>query len=295
MCLIIHREANRRKPNKAARLPYEVMSHNRWANPDGFGVAWRDKEGLKYEKFGIGHEQYDMFEQLVFELDARGSIEYVAHYRKATQGPPCQALSHPYEYNDPKEGKTLVFHNGIININAATNESDTEVFVRDILANLPSRWWADDGIRNLVEVSIGWSRLLLMTENETVRLEGESSNSWRKENGIWYSTSPLWGSYGTGKGSYTEAYLYADTDDWEESDILKAGERALIPIHTGFVDGGHEVSLIVGTEEKEADDLMTAWAKCNDCGAHGEMWMVGTTPFFGIAHKDITDEAALLA
>ena len=183
MCLIIHREAGKRTSN----VPESILDHNRYQNPDGFGVAWRTSKGLEYEKFDKGADEYQKFKDLVLTLD-KTEVEYVAHFRKATHGPVCRELSHPFEYQDTRVGQVLVFHNGIIDIDTDKGESDTSQFVKTVLANMQTKWWRKPAYRFLIEKSIGWSRLLIMTKTETIRL---NAKDWKQENGIYYSCAPM--------------------------------------------------------------------------------------------------------
>jgi hypothetical protein len=213
MCMIAHRFLSAK--GKGANIPNYVIDTAITRHPDGYGVAWRDpKEGLLYEKFGPQEKQE--FRAFLKELDGDKNIEYVAHFRFATHGPLDADHSHPYEYSDPdpKVGGVLVFHNGIISgVTTTKLESDTEVFVRDYLAKLPSRWWTNAGIRKLVDHMGGWSRLVLMTAHETVNLNHYAGE---EDGGLWYSSDhrPAQSYSGKGGGKYSGALLGLD-DEWE--------------------------------------------------------------------------------
>lgn len=177
------------KPGKAggANIPHEVIDTAIGRHADGFGVAWREvgadgQPTLRVEKYGPDGAK--AFRKMLKRVDRSGS-EYVAHFRFATQGPKVQRLAHPYEYDDPIEGRVLVFHNGIINIKAESHESDTQVFVERVLAELPSGWWRTPALKYLVTAAIDWSKLVIMTATETVNLH-ESRGDW--DGGIWYSS-----------------------------------------------------------------------------------------------------------
>jgi predicted glutamine amidotransferase len=181
VCMIAHRPV---KGERGSNIPQQVIDTALVRHPDGFGAAWRTDEGLRYAKFAPNEKRE--FAQFLRDLDKHSGVEYVAHFRYATHGPEDQAHAHPYMYEDPQEGPVLVFHNGVIDIVTKADESDTEVFVRDVLARLPSAWWRDGALRYLVNGSIGWSKLVLMTETETVNLQ-ETSGKW--DGGLWYSSN----------------------------------------------------------------------------------------------------------
>ncbi|MGH7489045.1 MAG: class II glutamine amidotransferase [bacterium] len=168
-------------------MPKSVLETALNRHPDGYGVAWREPGvGLQVEKFGP--QDRKAFRALIRKLDQRKGLEYVCHFRQATHGPVAQSHAHPYEYTDPKYGRVLVFHNGIVSVTTKQGESDTEVFTRDILAHLPSGWWRNIAMLDLVSLAGGWSRFVVMTETETINID-ESSGTW--DGGLWYSSNHL--------------------------------------------------------------------------------------------------------
>lgn len=288
MCLIIHREAGKR----ANSVPDKVLEFNRKSNPDGFGIAWRDTNGLQYEKFGSGAEEYAKFESLVRTIDAT-EFEYVAHFRKATHGPVCKELSHPFEYRDSRAGQVLVFHNGIISIQAPKGESDTSQFVKSVLANMQSKWWKKPAYRFLVEQSIGWSRLLIMTKTETIRL---NAKDWECTDGIFYSCKPL-PSYSSGGWKSDNKYVFGgtvngmttddddDDDEYEEFDYMKGvGIAVKDAAPAGWPNGGHWVVPTTTETDKDTDDV---WgnAKCTVCNVTGEYFVIEGDEYINVNHK----------
>jgi len=182
MCMIAYRPAG-----KAGHMPHDVVQTAMSRHPDGFGIAWRDKSGLHVEKYGPSKRGKAHFRRTVQRVDRAGA-EYVAHFRWATHGPKDAEHAHPYEYNDPdpKVGKVLLFHNGIIDIATTPRESDTEVFTRDVLTRLESRWWTNPALVYLVTEAIGYSKLTIMTAKETVNLHPKRGD-W--DGGVWYSSN----------------------------------------------------------------------------------------------------------
>jgi Glutamine amidotransferases class-II len=224
MCLIVHRTVN--SPNGGSNLPNRVIEHNRKKNGDGFGIAWRDpKKGLLSQKFGP--KAFDAFHKLLKTIDKRTTVEYVAHFRMATHGPACEALSHPFTYEDDKDGEIMMFHNGIISIDTNAQESDTEVFVRDIASRLGPRWWTKPHLRYLVEEAVGWSRLLIMTAHETVRL---NAKAWSVENGIYYSAEPVpvYATQSSSSSWYSEGRWVRETSKDTDAKHLKMVDGKLI-------------------------------------------------------------------
>lgn len=290
------------KPGKnGANIPHEVIDLAMIRHADGFGVAWREfgADGaphLKVEKFGPANRK--QFRKALKRVDRSGS-EYVAHFRFATQGPRVQSLAHPYEYVDPNEGRVLVFHNGVIDIRAEKHESDTEVFVRDVLATLPSAWWRDPAMRFLVTAAIDWSKLVIMTATETINLH-DSRGGW--DGGIWYSsehkayklTAAIYGSaIGTQtvivppKSAVASAQvLLPSTTDWEfeaDTDEWEGTHRARYA--PGLMHAGHKVSEIVVIDRSRDGD----WAggvTCDECQTVGDAYVIEGTVFMDLSHYD---------
>jgi hypothetical protein len=295
MCLIIHRE-------QGSNVPNDVLEYNRKKNPDGFGLAWRDDEGLHHRKYAP--TDYDAFHAMLKRLDRNANIEYVAHYRFATHGPACERLSHPFPYEDENGEKVLVFHNGIIPISAPKDESDTSYFVEKVLSKLPNGWWNNPAQVFLVESAISYSRLLIMTATETVRL---NERAWQKKGGILYSTDP-----GPAKPAWTpqstpNVVKYTPPKEWTKPEKKhkhgksKNDVRSTDSRNFGFEDPddddvqgwrhmGHWVESL-DTEKLDGDSGDVACAAvCVDCNTMGEVYIIGGTTFIDISHGLDSDD-----
>lgn len=287
MCMIAHRFLS--KKGKGSNIPNTVIDTALTRHPDGYGVAWRDPEyGLVYEKFGPT-ERAD-FRALLKEIDSDKSIEYVAHFRYATHGPEDKDHAHPYVYEDPDPavGRVLVFHNGIIGgVTTKPSESDTEVFVRDWLAKLPSRWWTSAGIRKLVDHMGGWSKLVLMTDTETVNLNHYSGE---EDGGLWYSSEHRGWSYGTGYSTGG----WGDDDDWESGTYRTAApvmtKSAEIGVTTNprgnvgvWMHQGHELSPLQ-TFDFSKDGDYECGVVCDTCGTAGDVYIIDGKAYIDIPH-----------
>lgn len=182
MCMIALRPVG--EAGRGSNMPNSVIDTAMSRHPDGFGMAWREDGVLRIAKYGPSGRK--AFRKELKRLDRRADIEYTAHFRWATHGPKDAEMAHPYTYEDPEEGTVAVIHNGVIDIKTTPKESDTYAFVNQVLARLPSRWWANPALVFLVNQSIGWSRLVIMTARETVNLQ-EEDGEW--DGGIWYSSN----------------------------------------------------------------------------------------------------------
>lgn len=188
MCLIAYvKPASEGAPR--ASLSAETIDLAFQRNPDGFGVAWRAGDELFARKWAPA----DKAEGRAFLLELQANplvTSIVAHWRFATCGAKDAARAHPFEIVDPDDriGPYLIFHNGTIDLTTRGAESDTQVFVEQVVSELPSRWWESAAYRWLVGESIGWSRLLVYTI-DGVTILNEEAGKW--DGGIWYSSSYL--------------------------------------------------------------------------------------------------------
>lgn len=286
MCLIAHREAG-----SNVNIPNSVIDHNIRKNPDGFGLAWRSQKGdLRFKKFAP--QETKTFKKLLKRVDAIKGIEYVAHWRLATHGPICKEMSHPFTY-ETDGVQTLVFHNGIIQNSPPKDESDTSYFVKEVLSGLVPMWWRNPAYTNLVERYIGWSRLLIMTPNETFRMV---ERDWKKVGGLFYSIDPLppSSSYHPTTPSSGKGYSAADAwKTWEDnlSDDSEfgfdAGDSDLLPTDfpLDYLHEGHQVSRM--TEHKPLDFAGEWQGKviCNPCKTMGTYYRISGQTFTELAHK----------
>lgn len=307
MCMIAHRFLGPK--GKGSNIPNAVIDTAIARHGDGFGIAWRDPErGLVYDKFGKTLAEKAAFRALLKEIDAMNTVEYVAHWRWATHGPEDADHAHPYMYEDPDPtvGTVLVFHNGIISgVTTTQLESDTEVFVRDYLAKLPSRWWDNVGIRKLVDHMGGWSKLVLMTQDETINLNHYSGE---EDGGLWYSS----------EHRPTKGYNYRwdDEDDWEgyEKYGMNAysgkGDAAQRPYESNYTASksadigetthprtnsevwmhqGHELSCLQKFDFTKDGDYEVS-VVCDTCGTAGDVYIIDGKAYIDIPHAwDVKD------
>lgn len=293
MCLIIHRAPN------TGHVPDEIVEFNLNFNPDGFGIAWKKEGKLHFRKFAP--KDWRAFSDLLFELDADESIEYGAHFRRATHGACSLTLAHPFSYRDPKGNEVLVFHNGIIDIATDDNnddESDTSAFVSRVLARMTPRWWKKPHLKFLVEGAIGWSRLLVMTATESVRIN-EKEGVFEK--GIWYSTDPWPWTLSNSKGKKSEldnVYSSYDpkTKTWttkpSRGRLTKASEIMDDP-NDGSPDfiwweNGHEMysaNLVeVDAPKGGGKPYRQGDVFCTDCEGEGTFYLIDGKAYITVEH-----------
>lgn len=298
MCLIVHRPVSER--GTVVNLPNKVIEHNRKSNPHGFGLAWRDADGtIHVEKFGPN--EFDGFHQLLKAID-KEPVEYTAHFRFATHGRPCKDLSHPFVYEDAEVGTCVVFHNGVIDIATSKDgsESDTSVFVTEVLAELPSKWWESPAIRFVVEGSLGFSRMLIMTgDGKTIFL---NKRNGQEREGLWYSTTPLpytstvtsrgWEPSRNGTGAWVPtsgpasstvlASSMVDEDEDDEESMLLLPSGIEDTFETGWFQSGHHITAL--SEDEDAAGDRTGEAVCDECQTKGWYYVLAGRVFIDVKH-----------
>jgi hypothetical protein len=292
-----------RPSRKGGNIPQLVIDTAMGRHPDGFGVAWREGGSLQVAKFGP--QERIAFRTQLREIDKAGH-EYVTHFRFATHGAKDTAHSHPYEYMDPDPtvGRVLVFHNGIVNIKTHGDESDTEVFVRDVLPSLPSRWWTVPALRYLVNGSIGWSRLVLMTADETISLH-EKDGTW--DGGLWYSSdhkpsSASWASAasrpvdksaaesallllpGDKPGTTVTGRLHKPTRSERRKARRDAMRTRVVDDVRKAYDSGHAMTYMADVDLSLEMTYKNAIV-CDTCYTTGDVYVIDGKPWFDIPHR----------
>lgn len=298
MCLIAHR------PKPGAHIPNEVININRWMNPDGFGLMWRDAELIRYQKYAP--DEFEFFRNQLKALDVT-DVEYAAHWRNATAGDHNREMAHPYEYTDASGTPIVAMHNGIINIKTSKEESDTYAFVHQVLAKLATGWWDDPALRFLVEQAVGWSRLLLFTPAETVYI---NRDEWKVEDAVTYSTEPMPGTvyaghYVTNKkkgtsypptiwdGNEYDGFDYPDVfpDDpatWEPvGDIVKQMEKDIFTKPVVWFHDDHLIEPLeplTNADITEEEDLIGSIV-CTECETEGEFYVIDGKVYAEMTHE----------
>ena len=155
-------------------------------NADGAGFMYRLGNG-KVRVFK-GFMTWDDFKDAVIDkIETINKKEVVFHFRIGTSGANSQAMCHPFPIcrNDSKLGQTklkcdaALVHNGIISGYGDKNFSDTHVFVRDVLTQLP---YKSEAIRSLMANSLH-SKFIIMDAGTTYFMgEFEEEEGWMFSN-----------------------------------------------------------------------------------------------------------------
>lgn len=157
MCVIVHQPKGSYLSQNTAKIMWE-------RNPDGAGWAFINDDNefstgkaMSFGQFWRGFEQ---------ARSKNRDKDFLVHFRIATSGRIHIENTHPFEVDE----HTLMAHNGMLNnivgyIDKAAEFSDTRVFVRDILPELPKNWLDNKTLVDMVEDYIGGSKLMFLTKN----------------------------------------------------------------------------------------------------------------------------------
>jgi glutamine amidotransferase len=212
MCVIIHQpEGTHLEKERAERL---------WKkNPDGGGFAFVGDDG---KISGFKSMDFDPFWK-AFETSRSQfpNRDYILHMRIATHGTVDISNVHPFLVDE----HTIMAHNGIIHgVGDDPLLSDTRVFVRDVLPELPETWLDSLYLTDMVEEWIGWSKLAFLTTNpnlkQQVYLLNEKSGTYA--DGMWFSNSSGVHKYEVVK-SKTGGTVYRGA--WDRPNHAKTGSR----------------------------------------------------------------------
>jgi len=190
MCLAIFQTAGNSIPEDYLRTGFE-------SNPHGAGYMYFDNDNiLCIEKCMDFEEFIESYEKNWLQYG--GVSPFAIHFRWATHGTRDISNVHPFAMND----NVAVMHNGILDCHIDdTAMSDTASFVKNYLAALPTNWYDNDYLFDMVEQYCEGSKLIVFSNEVDAEypayILNESSGHWK--NGVWYSN----GSYEKTKSLYT--------------------------------------------------------------------------------------------
>ena len=176
MCVIIHRPAN-------VKIPNRVLTDCMIENPHGWGLMWIEQGRLKTLK-GADPRTFDSAYATVPD-----NVEVAIHFRWKTHGKIDDANAHPYPVlNKEQHGFDLaLMHNGVLDVPVTRPEmSDTwhwiEEYIRPLLENDIEYYDHEEFWEFVEQDSIG-SRLLFMDETGHVTRTGK----WHAKHGCHFS------------------------------------------------------------------------------------------------------------
>jgi hypothetical protein len=170
MCVILYKAKRRFVSDEIIRTCWKN-------NPHGAGAMWFGNG--KVETFKVHMDEgVEKFIEMYHAIKPEKK-RVALHFRIATHGDKSLSNCHPHRVNDDM----WLVHNGIIsNIPTKGAESDTAAFAR-LLGGLPEGWEKNRDQTMLIDMSIGWSKIVLFKAPSTVLFWGEGV----MDKGIWYS------------------------------------------------------------------------------------------------------------
>lgn len=119
-------------------FPYDPLRNAILNNPHGVGIVYSDNKDVRVERYLPDNPNPDFVMKL---LEKDSSATRFLHLRHRTRGPIDKHNLHPFPVIIDKHNSLYMMHNGTFNDigTIASNESDSQVFARDIMAPILRR------------------------------------------------------------------------------------------------------------------------------------------------------------
>ena len=201
MCIVMLKKQDGKVSKKELKQSFDN-------NPDGSGYLFAKDSNLTVKKgFFKFAEFWDNFSRDMIEFDNPVSI---IHFRIKTHGVTNKLNCHPFLVND---GIGFA-HNGIISfVNDHKKKSDTLMFKREILEDLPNGFIFNDSIMKLIEESIGTSKLVFLDADGFHRIANETLGHWSDDKLVWYSNKSYCDDIYSPYGNVYVNSFYKDYDN----------------------------------------------------------------------------------
>ena len=178
MCIAILQKSG------AKTLTEDVIQNCYNNNDDGSGIAYVDeKNNIQVKKYRELDTFVDQYTQLHKKYG--NTTPFMVHSRIGTHGTNDGTTNvHPFWVNSD-----MVFcHNGIIsNVKDDKKLSDTQVFNRDILQQLPNLWVKNPATIGMMSKFIGNSKLIFLSSDRTFKIVNKQMGHWVDK--TWFSNS----------------------------------------------------------------------------------------------------------
>jgi len=166
------------KPAGVKWLEESKMKNCFLANSDGAGLAWAVDSGVCISK------GYFDWEHLWQDMKALENYSVLLHCRYATNGSIKRSNCHPFRL---KNG-TVMAHNGVIDIEAEGDMTDSETFGKSYLEQFSIKELEDERIRFLLETVIGnGNKIVMLKKDGSFIFLNKQAGIEHK--GIWFSNS----------------------------------------------------------------------------------------------------------
>jgi len=185
---------------QGALIPDKYLKNSFENNDDGAGIAYSRDNRLHIIKGIFNKEQ---FIKCVRKAEKIAQGDMLIHCRIGTSGLRNKENCHPHIVNN----STVLIHNGILDIKIPkkSTESDTIVFIKKYLKNLPVDFIKNESIVKVIEFAIGKHNKFVFMNNEG-RAVICNKDQGVVENGVWYSNE----SFLYGDEIFEQNYLTED-------------------------------------------------------------------------------------
>ena len=272
MCIIVRKEADT-PIDEAAWVWLENCYGN---NDDGAGMMYVVKsQGTNMVRVRKGYMTWDAFKQGVeSRIDVIEKKEVIFHFRIGTSGSTDKAMCHPFPISKDDrvlgQTKTIVnaalVHNGIIPGLGTTTQSDTHVFVRDMVSHLP---WKTQAMRQLMASCLG-SKFMIMSPETTYMMGNYVKESgWMFSNDS-YKRTPVTYSGGV---SYVKKYTttmydghpYIDDDSPFMDGFKYLDDGVVVPVSMEECPGCLNLVDVEELQDTKSWDMGFDGLFCYDC------------------------------
>lgn len=173
MCVIIIKPAN------VQHLDLTTLRKAMKANPDGYGIAYRNGENTRIYKT-LSHDDFLYFFERAI-LTQPTSEQYIIHCRIATHGEVTLQNCHPFA---DRKRNVAFFHNGTLSINRTDlTKTDSETFFRHVY--LPLYYRNPYQANTAADIVRNYSKFAFMYKDGSILKQG----SFECINGIYYSNT----------------------------------------------------------------------------------------------------------
>lgn len=173
MCILVVKKAGVRKPTK------KEINNCAKANPDGFGVAYIDKNGSL-----IVEHSFDV--KTILKINKKyisQETPAIYHFRIATHGSICENNCHPF-YD--KDSGIAFAHNGILSIKNEGDMTDSETAFRRIFLPIIKTEGFGEALDKAVDALIDSSKFAFIDSNGNIKTYGDFIE---QDSILWSNTS----------------------------------------------------------------------------------------------------------
>jgi len=266
MCIIIAAPAGHRLTK------FELK--NSWENNrDGGGFMYVKDSEIKIVKVLDSFEKYFKLYSKHFAIAEKEESPMVLHFRIGTHGTKGLHNVHPFRVS-----KTLAFcHNGTLTVPDHKKFSDTVMYNKHYLKNLPPGFQNNAVIMEYMGDAIGGNKFVFLDTDKNVIIVNKGLGELDEKTGVWYSNTSFrcsrtsywqeWGETGVWEGHFRESQAPLVTTV-KELLVEREADKAASKIESEITDFTECDSCGVSFPNEELELHGTTWAMgllCPDC------------------------------